>query len=182
MIIAMEQARWPEGRVAMLGRFWAALQLHPYKQSCDALDARVLLHYQVGQRKLWHLVIPTSKGAWHINIIDGAALKRTRDRVYHADRVRADAERDAWVSRTSYVALRPTLHPANECLLLCLPTLTHVHHASYNRAPMETGSDMLLPTTKQPPYKVTARRHMLTTARGTPVTGTRSLLQLKAER
>jgi hypothetical protein len=59
MILAMEEADWPEERVVMLALFWGNLQIHELHFSRDLLDQWTLLLYQAHQHHLWHLTIPS---------------------------------------------------------------------------------------------------------------------------
>jgi hypothetical protein len=97
-ILAMEEADWPAERVAMLASFWGKLQVHEMRSSRDPLDQKALLLYQSRQRRLWHLAIPTPRGAYNISILDESVLRQTKDEVYWEDRRLRDNERDFRVS------------------------------------------------------------------------------------
>lgn len=92
LIVAMQQAKWAEERVLMLAKFWGNLQVHPFQQSCDALDTRTLIAYQAEQRQRWHQAIHAPDGAWNISILSETILRETRDRVYRKERAAKDAE------------------------------------------------------------------------------------------
>jgi len=98
MILGMEEADWPTDRVAMLASFWGKLQIHEMRSSCDPLDQRTLLLYQARQRRLWHLAIPSPRGAYNISLIDENVMRKTKEEVYWEDRKRKDNERDFRVS------------------------------------------------------------------------------------
>ncbi|KAF8799551.1 hypothetical protein BYT27DRAFT_7039294, partial [Phlegmacium glaucopus] len=46
MIVAMEEADWPQDRVTMLAKFWGNLQVHELHSSRDPLDQKTLILYQ----------------------------------------------------------------------------------------------------------------------------------------
>jgi hypothetical protein len=98
IIIAMEEADWPQERIIMLASFWANLQIHELRSSSDPLDQKTLLLYQARQRRLWHLAIPTPRGAYNIATIDETIMRKTKEDVYWADRAARDNERDFLVS------------------------------------------------------------------------------------
>ena len=70
MLLAMEEADWPVERIIMLASFWANLQVHELRSSRDPVDQKTLLLYQAQQRRLWHLAIPSPRGAYNISVID----------------------------------------------------------------------------------------------------------------
>ena len=43
MIAAMEEADWPQERVAMLAKFWGNLQVHEFRSSRDPLGQKALI-------------------------------------------------------------------------------------------------------------------------------------------
>ena len=98
MILAMEEANWPQERVVMLAKFWGNLQVHELRSSIDPLDQKTLLVYQAEQRRLWHLAISSPRGAYNISRINEEILKKTREKVYWDDRRSKDYERDYRVS------------------------------------------------------------------------------------
>jgi hypothetical protein len=102
MILAMEEADWPEERVVMLASFWGNLQIHELRSSHDPLDQRTLLLYQARQRRLWHLAIPSPWGAYNLSVIDEAVLRRTKEEVYWEDRRLRDNDRDFRVSTAPF--------------------------------------------------------------------------------
>ena len=94
MIVAMEEADWPQERVAMLAKFWGNLQIHEFRSSRDPLDQRTLIVYQAEQRRLWHLAITSPQGAYDLARINEEVMKKTRDKVYWDDRRVKDFQRD----------------------------------------------------------------------------------------
>lgn len=98
MIVAMEEANWPQDRVAMLAKFWGNLQIHELRASRDPLDQKTLLVYQAEQRRLWHHAISSPRGAYNISRINEDILRKTREKVYWDDRRVKDYERDYRVS------------------------------------------------------------------------------------
>jgi hypothetical protein len=98
MIVAMEEADWPQDRVTMLAKFWGNLQVHELRSSRDPLDQKTLLIYQAEQRRLWHLAISSPRGAYNISRLNEEVLRKTREKVYWADRSIKDNERDYRVS------------------------------------------------------------------------------------
>ncbi|GBE78931.1 hypothetical protein SCP_0201280 [Sparassis crispa] len=101
MIRAMEEASWPEDRVAMLAKFWGNLQIHELRSSRDPLDQKTLLVYQAEQRKAWHLAIPSPQGAWNISRINDEIMRKVKERVYWEARNLKDNERDFRVRTVS---------------------------------------------------------------------------------
>jgi hypothetical protein len=101
MIVAMEEADWPQERVAMLAKFWGNLQVHELRSSRDPLDQKTLIVYQAEQRRLWHLAISSPQGAYNLARINEEILKKTREKVYWDDRRSKDYERDFRVSPLS---------------------------------------------------------------------------------
>jgi hypothetical protein len=98
MIVAMEEAGWPQERVTMLAKFWGNLQVHELRSSRDPLDQKTLIVYQVEQRRLWHLAISSPQGAYNLSRINEVIMRKTRDQVYWEDRRKKDLERDYRVS------------------------------------------------------------------------------------
>lgn len=98
MILAMEEANWPQERVSMLAKFWGNLQIHELRSSRDPLDQKTLIVYQAEQRRLWHLAISSPRGAYNIARINEEILRKTREKVYWDDRRVKDYERDYRVS------------------------------------------------------------------------------------
>jgi hypothetical protein len=98
MIVAMEEADWPQERVAMLAKFWGNLQVHELRTSRDPLDQKTLLVYQAEQRRLWHLAITSPRGAYNLSRINEEVMKKTREQVYWDHRRIKDYERDFCVS------------------------------------------------------------------------------------
>ena len=98
MILAMEEANWPQERVSMLAKFWGNLQIHELRSSRDPLDQKTLLVYQAEQHRLWHLAISAPRGAYNIARINEEILRKTREKVYWDDRHAKDCERDYHVS------------------------------------------------------------------------------------
>ena len=94
MIGAMEEADWPQERVAMLAKFWGNLQVHELRSSRDPLDQKTLIVYQAEQRRLWHLAISSPQGAYNLSRINEEILRKTRDKVYWEDRRVKDFQRD----------------------------------------------------------------------------------------
>ena len=86
MILAMEEADWPQERVAMLAKFWGNLQIHEFRSSTDPLDQKALLVYQAEQRRLWHLAISSPQGAYNLSRINEEILRKTREKVYWDER------------------------------------------------------------------------------------------------
>jgi len=114
MIIAMEEADWPPERIVMLASFWGNLQVHELRSSRDPLDQKTLLLYQARQRRLWHLAIPSPRGAYNIATIDETIMRTTKEEIYWDDRAARDNERDFRVSAPfSPSAVRPlTIAPS----------------------------------------------------------------------
>ncbi|GBE84547.1 hypothetical protein SCP_0605260 [Sparassis crispa] len=102
MVLAMEQARWPEEWITMLARFWGNLQIHELRSSIDPLDQKTLLVYQGEQHKLWHRAITSSATAYNLAQINKELIRKTKERIYWAERGRRDNERDFSV-RTSTI-------------------------------------------------------------------------------
>lgn len=98
MIVAMEEAGWPQDRITMLAKFWGKLQVHDLRSSKDPLDQKTLLVYQAEQRRLWHLAIDSPRGAYNISRLNIEIMNKTRDKVYWDDRRIKDRERDYRVS------------------------------------------------------------------------------------
>ena len=94
MIIAMEEADWPQERVAMLAKFWGNLQIHELRSSRDPLDQKTLIVYQAEQRRLWHLAISSPQGAYNLSRINEEIMRKTRDKVYWNERRVKDYQRD----------------------------------------------------------------------------------------
>ena len=94
MIIAMEEADWPQERVAMLAKFWGNLQIHELQSSRDPLDQKTLIVYQAEQRRLWHLAISSPQGAYNLSCINEEIMRKTRDKVYWDERRVKDYQRD----------------------------------------------------------------------------------------
>jgi hypothetical protein len=109
MIVAMEDAGWPQERVAMLAKFWGNLQVHDLRTSKDPLDQKTLIVYQAEQRRLWHLAISSPRGAYNLSRINEDILKKTREKVYWDDRRIKDQERDYRVSFPLFLAHRTQL-------------------------------------------------------------------------
>ena len=82
MIVAMEEADWPQEHVAMLAKFWGNLQIHELRSSRDLLDQKTLIVYQAEQRRLWHLAISSPQGAYNLARINEEIMRKTRDKVY----------------------------------------------------------------------------------------------------
>ncbi|KAG1799769.1 uncharacterized protein HD556DRAFT_1305306 [Suillus plorans] len=91
-IASLQQRGWDSSRVLMLANFFGALMSHNYWTSDNAIERRALLAYQEEQRRAWHQAIPLPAGAWNIALIDEVELSRTFDRLYHAERERADLD------------------------------------------------------------------------------------------
>lgn len=68
--------------------------LHRYWTSDNLYEQHALLAYQEEQRRAWHQTIPQPNGAWNTSIIDEVEMSRVFDRVYHAERERADSDFD----------------------------------------------------------------------------------------
>jgi hypothetical protein len=98
MIVAMEEADWPQERVSMLAKFWGNLQIHELRSTRDPLDQKTLIVYQAEQRRLWHLAISSPRGAYNISRINEDIMRKTREKVYWDDRRIKDYERDFRVS------------------------------------------------------------------------------------
>ncbi|KAG2130731.1 hypothetical protein DEU56DRAFT_740482 [Suillus clintonianus] len=96
-IASLEDRGWTNQRIIMLANFFGALMLHRYWTSDDVHEQRALLAYQEEQRRAWHQAIPQPNGAWNISIIDEVEMSRVFDRIYHADRNRADSDFDSKV-------------------------------------------------------------------------------------
>ncbi|KAF8814939.1 hypothetical protein BYT27DRAFT_7238623 [Phlegmacium glaucopus] len=94
MIVAMEEADWPQDRVSMLAKFWGNLQIHELRSSRDPIDQKPLIVYQAEQRRLWHLAISSPRGAYNLSRINEEVVRKTRERVYWEDRRLKDNERD----------------------------------------------------------------------------------------
>lgn len=94
MIVAMEEADWPQDRVTILAKFWGNLQVHELRSSRDPLDQKTLIVYQAEQRRLWHLAISSPHGAYNLSRINEEIMRKTRERVYWDDRKLKDNERD----------------------------------------------------------------------------------------
>jgi hypothetical protein len=94
MIVAMEEADWPQERVAMLAKFWGNLQVHELRSSRDPLDQQTLIVYQAEQRRLWHLAITSPQGAYNLSRINEDIMRKTREKVYWDDRRIKDYHRD----------------------------------------------------------------------------------------
>ena len=77
MILAMEEANWPQERVVMLAKFWGNLQVHELRSSIDPLDQKTLILYQAEQHWLWHQAITSPRGAYNISRINKEILKKT---------------------------------------------------------------------------------------------------------
>ncbi|KAG1800121.1 hypothetical protein EV424DRAFT_1587643 [Suillus variegatus] len=89
-IASLEDRGWTAGRVRMIANFFGAIMLHHYWTSDNPHEQRALLTYQEEQRRAWHQAIPQPQGAWNISIIDELEVSRCFDRIYHAERARAD--------------------------------------------------------------------------------------------
>ena len=94
MIIAMEEADWPQEHVAMLAKSWGNLQIHELQSSRDPLDQKTLIVYQAEQRRLWHLAISSPQGAYNLSRINEEIMRKTRDKVYWNERRVKDYQRD----------------------------------------------------------------------------------------
>ncbi|KAF8802838.1 hypothetical protein BYT27DRAFT_7111300 [Phlegmacium glaucopus] len=94
MIVAMEEADWPQDRVSMLAKFWGNLQVHELRSSRDPLDQKTLIVYQAEQRRLWHIAISSPRGAYNLSRINEEIIRKTREQVYWNDRRLKDNERD----------------------------------------------------------------------------------------
>ena len=94
MIVAMEEADWPQERVGMMAKFWGNLQIHELRSSRDPLDQRTLIVYQAEQRRLWHLAIASPQGAYNVSRINEEIMRKTRETVYWDERRRNDYQRD----------------------------------------------------------------------------------------
>ena len=95
MIVAMEEADWPQECVAMLAKFWGNLQIHELRSSRDPLDQRTLIVYQAEQRRLWHLSISSPQGAYNLARINEEIIRKTREKVYWDERRLKDYQRDS---------------------------------------------------------------------------------------
>ena len=104
MIVAMEEADWPQERVAMLAKFWGSLQIHELRSSRDPLDQKTLIVYQAEQRRLWHLAISSPQGAYNLSRINEDIIRKTREKVYWDEHRSKDYERDLRIS-TLYQSL-----------------------------------------------------------------------------
>jgi hypothetical protein len=98
MIVAMEEAGWPQERVEMLAKFWGNLQVHQFRSSRDPMDQKALIVYQAEQRRLWHLAISSPQGAYNLSRINEEILRKTREAVYWDERRAKDYDRDLRVS------------------------------------------------------------------------------------
>ena len=101
MIIAMEEADWPQDRVAMLAKFWGNLQIHKLRSSRDPLDQRTLIVYQAEQRRSWHLAITSPQGAYNLSRINEEIMRKTREKVYWDKHRLKDYHRDSRIRRNS---------------------------------------------------------------------------------
>ena len=125
MIVAMEEADWPQDRVTMLAKFWGNLQVHELRSSTDPLDQKTLLVYQAEQRRLWHLAISSPRGAYNISRINEEIVKKTRERVYWEDRRIKDRERDYRVSKIFHV---PSFRDTTKIRSFSLSLLNFSYH------------------------------------------------------
>jgi hypothetical protein len=116
MIVAMEEAAWPQERVAMMAKFWGNLQVHELRSSRDPLDQITLIVYQAEQRKLWHLAIASPQGAYNLSRINEEIMRKTREKVYWEDRRIKDFQRDFRVRTCS---LYPCLTKLTAPLIFC---------------------------------------------------------------
>ena len=107
MIVAMEEADWPQERVAMLAKFWGNLQIHELRSSRDPLDQKTLIVYQAEQRRLWHLAISSPQGAYNLARINEEIMRKTRDKVYWDERRVKDYQRDL---RVRFLSLSTPIH------------------------------------------------------------------------
>ena len=98
MIVAMEEAGWPQECVAMLAKFWGNLQVHELHSSRDPLDQKTLILYQAEQRRLWHIAITSPQGAYNLSHINEEIMRKTREKVYWDEHHAKDFERDYCVS------------------------------------------------------------------------------------
>jgi hypothetical protein len=105
MIVAMEEADWPQERVAMLAKFWGNLQVHELRSSRDPLDQKTLIVYQAEQRKSWHLAISSPQGAYNLARINEVLMTKTKERVYWEERRIKDYQRDLRV-RPFYLSVK----------------------------------------------------------------------------
>ena len=94
MIVAMEEADWPQERVAMLAKFWGNLQIHELRSTRDPLDQKTLIVYQAEQRRAWHLAISSPQGAYNLARINEEIMRKTREKVYWDERRIKDYQRD----------------------------------------------------------------------------------------
>ena len=97
MIVAMEEADWPQERVSMLAKFWGNLQIHELRSSRDPLDQKTLIVYQAEQRRAWHLAISSPQGAYNLARINEEIMRKTREKVYWDERRLKDYQRDVRV-------------------------------------------------------------------------------------
>ena len=94
MIVAMEEADWPQERISMLAKFWGNLQIHELRSSRDPLDQKTLIVYQAEQRRAWHLAITSPQGAYNLARINEEIMRKTREKVYWDERRVKDYQRD----------------------------------------------------------------------------------------
>ncbi|KAG2093715.1 uncharacterized protein F5147DRAFT_657337 [Suillus discolor] len=88
IVAALEERDWPNQRVLMLARFWAAIMTHRYWNSNDQIAQRALMIYQEEQRRAWHIAVALGNGAWDLSIISDTVLGRLFDRVLRESRHR----------------------------------------------------------------------------------------------
>ncbi|KAF8802921.1 hypothetical protein BYT27DRAFT_7260679, partial [Phlegmacium glaucopus] len=102
MIVAMEEADWPQDRVVMLAKFWGNLQIHELHSSRDPLDQKTLIVYQAEQCRLWHIAISSPRGAYNLSRINEELIWKTCEWVYWDDRKLKDNKRDYRVCPFTY--------------------------------------------------------------------------------
>jgi hypothetical protein len=98
MLMAMEEADWPEDRTRMMARFWRNIQVHKYRSMRNPVAQKALLAYQAEQRKRWHVAVKTSVGPYDLSLVNERVLEETRERVYWETRDKRDNARDYKVS------------------------------------------------------------------------------------
>jgi hypothetical protein len=121
MIVAMEEAEWPQERVSMMAKFWGNLQIHEFRSSRDPLDQKTLIVYQAEQRRLWHIAISSPHGAYNLSQINEEIMRKTREKVYWDERRAKDYQRDLRVRLSYFKLLRSS--PNIYRVFLSIPSL-----------------------------------------------------------
>jgi hypothetical protein len=111
MLVAMTNAGWPMGRVAMLGAFWGNLQTHELRRSQNPLDQKTLLMYQAKHHLQWHMAITSTDGAYNLSILDERRMRTIREEVYWSDRAQKDNARDCELTPMPYALQQHTHFP-----------------------------------------------------------------------